>query len=65
MLARTADVPPDDQLYGWLLLSDAGCDLEKVRLSSYEQAAGLFCQVVKALSDAEQSCHFEAGVLEQ
>lgn len=61
MLAPTADVLPDDQLYSLLVLSDAGCDLENIHLSSYKQAAGIFCQVVKALSDAEQSCHFEVG----
>ncbi|PWN36843.1 uncharacterized protein FA14DRAFT_159171 [Meira miltonrushii] len=49
----------DDQLYGLLLLSDGGKDLESFVLPSWSQAASVFAQVVQAIAEAEQKCEFE------
>ncbi|MCO5590145.1 hypothetical protein L7F22_044114 [Adiantum nelumboides] len=49
----------DDQLYGLLLLSDGGKDLESFIIQSWSQAASVYTQVVQAIAEAERKCEFE------
>lgn len=49
----------DDQLFGLLLLSDGGKDLESFVLQSWSQAASVYTQAVQAIAQAEEKCQFE------
>lgn len=57
------NVRPDrftkDQLYGLLLLSDGGIDLESFAIQSWSQAASIYAQVTYAIAEAERNCQFE------
>lgn len=60
---RRADMFPSSQTYSVLVLSHGGRDLENTILDNWIQAASVYMQVVKALSDAEKTCQFEASIL--
>lgn len=53
------DAFDETQLFGLLLLSDGGKDLESLSFASWTKAASVFCQVTQALATAEQECEFE------